>query len=617
MKHVKRVIAVIVALAVAVGFMPAAPVNAEATPYGVWVNGIQFDSDNLTIACGEGTAEYDATTNTLTLNNAEINTAVQKDFLFEGFKMYCLIYCNEKNLNIKLQGKTILDGTTAVPESTGIYGILALDDVNVKISGPGTLEIKNTSGGIYVGHFENFGSLAIENADITVSAKNSSDATYRGIDVNGALSIIGCTINISSPGTMGGGINVYSPDMVTIKDSNITISSTENAIEVGDSEASGGGLTIDNCTVNLTSTEKYGINLVDTWFEDGTHAPTRKLIVKNGGSLTIDSGTDNDGNDRAAIYPDDSTYILIPSDSVFSNEEGYGSGFNDNKIKITIGTNPVNEEGGATPTPTPSPSATPTPGGDNTPSPSATPTPGGNGDGNGNGDGSGSNVPRDQQKGEDGTELGKGAAAEQVDKFLTAYDSEADAPGTLFRILQAKSTKTTKNSITVTWKKAPGAVKYLVYASKCGKGNKPIKMDETTKTKYTLKKLNGKKISKGTYYKFIIVAVDSNNNVVSSSKTIHSATLGGKVGNCKSISTKAKKNKVSLKAKKTFKLKPKQKAQKKLKIKNHRKLMYESSDETVATVNKSGVIKAVGKGNCEVFVYAQNGVFQKIKVTVK
>ena len=143
-------------------------------------------------------------------------------------------------------------------------------------------------------------------------------------------------------------------------------------------------------------------------------------------------------------------------------------------------------------------------------------------------------------------------------------------------------------------------------------------MDETTKTKYTLKKLNGKKIAKGTYYKFIIVALDKDNNVVSSSKTIHSATLGGKVGNCKSISTKAKKNKVSIKAKKTFKLKPKQKAQKKkLKIKNHRKLMYESSDESIATVNKSGVIKGVSKGTCEVYVFAQNGVFQKIKVTVK
>ena len=120
------------------------------------------------------------------------------------------------------------------------------------------------------------------------------------------------------------------------------------------------------------------------------------------------------------------------------------------------------------------------------------------------------------------------------------------------------------------------------------------------------------------YYKFLIVAVDKDNNVISTSRVIHAATLGGKVGNAKSITTKAKKSKVSIKAKKTFKLKAKQKAQKKsLKIKNHRALKYESTKPSVATVSSKGVIKGVSKGTCEVYVYAQNGVCQKIKVTVK
>ena len=56
---------------------------------------------------------------------------------------------------------------------------------------------------------------------------------------------------------------------------------------------------------------------------------------------------------------------------------------------------------------------------------------------------------------------------------------------------------------------------------------------------------------------------------------------------------------------------------KKLKIKNHRKLMYECSDTSIATVNKSGVIKGLKKGKCTVYVYARNGMAKKVTVTVK
>ena len=132
------------------------------------------------------------------------------------------------------------------------------------------------------------------------------------------------------------------------------------------------------------------------------------------------------------------------------------------------------------------------------------------------------------------------------------------------------------------------------------------------------KKVLGKKLKKGTYYKFMVVALDRNNNVVSSSKIIHVATKGGKVGNVGKVTTKAKKNKVVIKKGKTFKLKGKQTpAVKKLKVKKHRAVKYESSNPKIATVTKKGVIKGKKKGTCFIYAYAQNGVFAKIKVTVK
>ena len=228
------------------------------------------------------------------------------------------------------------------------------------------------------------------------------------------------------------------------------------------------------------------------------------------------------------------------------------------------------------------------------------------------------NTPGTQQKGKDGTALGEGASESVADSFLKKYSSEADPAGTVFAALQLKASKASKSSIKLNWKKAPGAVRFVIYGNKCGKANRYVKQGQTNATSITFKKVSGAKVKKGTYYKFIVVAYNSKGNVVSTSKTVHVATAGGKVGNAKALTVNAKKNKVNLKLKKTFKLKAKAKpASKKLKVKKHRAILFESSNSKVATVNKKGVIKAVGKGTCYVYAYAQNGVCKIIKVTVK
>ena len=220
--------------------------------------------------------------------------------------------------------------------------------------------------------------------------------------------------------------------------------------------------------------------------------------------------------------------------------------------------------------------------------------------------------------GEDNTALGKGASAAAAEAFLIAYSSENDPAGTVFGLLQAKMSKVTKSSIKISWKKAPGAASYAVYGNLCGKKNKYVAQTTITKTSLAVKKVNGKKVKKGTYYKFIVVALDKNGKVVSTSKTVHAATAGGKVGNDKKVTTKAKKNKVALKKGKTFKLKGKAvAASKKLKVKKHRGIAYESDNAAVATVTKAGVVKGVKKGTANVYAYAQDGACAKIKVTVK
>ena len=43
---------------------------------------------------------------------------------------------------------------------------------------------------------------------------------------------------------------------------------------------------------------------------------------------------------------------------------------------------------------------------------------------------------------------------------------------------------------------------------------------------------------------------------------------------------------------------------------------YVSTNEKVATVDENGKIKAKGKGNATIYVYAKNGLAKKVKVKV-
>ena len=168
-------------------------------------------------------------------------------------------------------------------------------------------------------------------------------------------------------------------------------------------------------------------------------------------------------------------------------------------------------------------------------------------------------------------------------------------------------------------------VVYVVYGNQCGIKNKMKKVTEVSSASFNVKNIEGKKLKKGTSYKFILVAIDSNNKVVSSSKVIHVFTAGGKSGNHKKVIVKAKVGK-KLKAVKKLTIKVRKKvklktqlvlAKKKLKVKKHAAVRFESDKPKIAVVSKAGVVKGLKKGKCTIFAYAQNGVYAKIKVTVK
>ena len=191
---------------------------------------------------------------------------------------------------------------------------------------------------------------------------------------------------------------------------------------------------------------------------------------------------------------------------------------------------------------------------------------------------------------------------------------DGDYKGSNFGLLRAQTTKLKKNSVTVKWNKVKNADGYIVYGAKCGAKSKykVLKVVSGKTTSYTHKKLK-----KGTYYKYNIVAFKYVNGVkvtLAASKKIHATTLGGKYGVAKAV--KLNKSNVKIKKGKTFKIKASE-IKKDKKIKRHRAICYESSNAKIATVNSKGKIKAKKKGKCTIYVYAQNGVYKTVKVTVK
>ena len=100
------------------------------------------------------------------------------------------------------------------------------------------------------------------------------------------------------------------------------------------------------------------------------------------------------------------------------------------------------------------------------------------------------------------------------------------------------------------------------------------------------------------------------------STSVHTATSGGKYASPTKVTVKAKT--ITLKKGKSKNIKASYKLPKGKKTKTHiAKFRYESTNKKVVTVSKKGKLKAKKKGTAYIYVYAQNGVYAKIKVKVK
>ena len=203
------------------------------------------------------------------------------------------------------------------------------------------------------------------------------------------------------------------------------------------------------------------------------------------------------------------------------------------------------------------------------------------------------------------------ALSDVADSILNGDTDSEDPEGSVFAQLYPKAVGQAKK-VKLSWKQLEEADGYVIYGSACG-----APMEELTRVEDDAKSWTHKKLAKGKYYKYIVVAyveIGEQERALSCSVSVHAATKGGKTGNPKKVSVKKK---LSLKKGKKKKLKIKVKKTSK-KMKTHIALTRFEMDKTgIITVNKKGKVKAKKKGKCILYVYAQNGIYTKVKVTVK
>lgn len=169
--------------------------------------------------------------------------------------------------------------------------------------------------------------------------------------------------------------------------------------------------------------------------------------------------------------------------------------------------------------------------------------------------------------------------------------------------------KAGNKKITLTWNKVKGAMSYRIYGAKCGNNYKLLKTVLAKNTSWTQKKLKA-----GTFYKYYVVAYGADGRIVKSDG-VHAITSGGKYENAKGITVNKKS--LSLKKGRKLTLKASVVSSGARLLKHVSNVRFLSSDPSVATVTKKGVVKAVKKGTCTIYCYAQNGFYKKVKVTVK
>ena len=170
--------------------------------------------------------------------------------------------------------------------------------------------------------------------------------------------------------------------------------------------------------------------------------------------------------------------------------------------------------------------------------------------------------------------------------------------------------------ITISWRSYEGADGYDCYWSYCD-GKRSYKKLATVKP--AKDRVTSRHLDNNRRYKYFVAAyklIDGRKVYIAKSNPLHVALKDAKATNAKAVTVNQ--TNVRLKAGDTFVVR----SRTRLENTNKKELLhvaayrYYTSDQSVASVSKTGKIKALKSGTCVIYVVANNGVYGTIEVTV-
>ena len=170
--------------------------------------------------------------------------------------------------------------------------------------------------------------------------------------------------------------------------------------------------------------------------------------------------------------------------------------------------------------------------------------------------------------------------------------------------------------ITISWRSYEDADGYDCYWSYCD-GKRSYKKLATVKA--AKDRVTSRRLDNNRRYKYFVAAyklIDGKKVYIAKSNSLHVALKDAKATNAKKVTVNQ--TNVRLKAGDTFVIR----SRTRLENPNKKELLhaaayrYYTSDQSVASVSKTGKIKALKSGTCVIYVVANNGVYGTIKVTV-
>ena len=181
-------------------------------------------------------------------------------------------------------------------------------------------------------------------------------------------------------------------------------------------------------------------------------------------------------------------------------------------------------------------------------------------------------------------------------------------------LLQMKATAGKTNNL-LSWNKIPSADGYRIYGGECGAAMKLIKTVSADTQSW-----NHSGLKAGKAYRYCVKAyriVNGTETVTKTSNTVHSITASSKFTNAKSVTVSETSVTLQVGESKNLGAKVVAADANRTLLTHTAELVYKSGSSKVATVSNDGVVTAVGKGTCRIYVTAGSGASATVTVTVK